>query len=144
MGRWAEEAWYSQYAAALLAETLQRSEAEVIHRFLMAYQTRPQRGGETLGQLARYCRDREHFSMARMFAERAMAVPLPLDLLFVEAAWYRWRAEDEYAVASYWTGHYAECQRVCEALLAEDDLPDDQRPRVTENLRLAQIGLAPA
>lgn len=137
MGRWAEEAWYAQHAAALLAETLQHDESQVIHRFLKAYEARPQRGGETLGQLARYCRDRRQFALARLFAERAMAIPLPQDLLFVETAWYLWRAEDEYAIASYWTGDYAACRRVCESLLAESDLPDDQRARVTENLRFA-------
>lgn len=144
MGSWAEEAWYSQQAAALLAETLHHHEDQVIGRYLRAYQARPQRGGETLGQLARYCRDRKHFAMARMFAGCAMAIPLPSDWLFVDVSWYQWRCEDEYAIASYWTGHFAECQRVCESLLAGTGLPVHQRTRVEENLRFAQERLREA
>ena len=144
MGRWAEEAWYAQYAAALLAESLQHDEAAVIHRYLRAYEARPQRGGEALGQLARYCRDRRQFTLARLFAERAMAVAMPQDTLFVEVDWYRWRSADEYAIASYWTGDHGECRRVCEALLAGAELPPEQRPRVADNLRFALEKLAAA
>ncbi len=144
MGRWAEEAWYSQYSASILAETLQRSQDEVVRRYLNAYEARPERGAEALGHLARYCRGLNHFATARMFAERAMAIPLPTDWLFVDDSWYRWRAKDEYAIASYWTGHYAECQRVSDALLAGPDLPAEQRARVGDNSRFAREKLQQA
>lgn len=134
MGGWAEEAWYSEYAAALLAEQLQHPASEVMHRYLQAFEARPARGGEALGQLARYCREQRQFTLARLFAERAQRIPLPDDSLFVDVSWYQWRGQDEYAVASYWTGHYAECRDTCQALLAEGDLPDHERTRVQANL----------
>jgi Glycosyl transferase family 2 len=137
MGGWIEEVWYSRYQAALLAEQLGHAPAEVMQAFLEAYECRPERGGEALGQLARYCRGRNQFASARLFATQAMTTPLPEDRLFVDPSWYRWRSQDEYAVASYWTGHYAESRRVCEALLAGTDLPAQERARVQANLDFA-------
>lgn len=137
MGGWIEEVWYSRYQAALLAEQLGHAAAEVVQAFLEAYECRPERGGEALGQLARYCRGRSQFASARLFATQAMSTGLPDDRLFVDPSWYRWRSQDEYAVASYWTGHYADSRRVCEALLAAGDLPAHERPRVQANLDFA-------
>ncbi len=142
MGRWIEEVWYSRQAAALIAESLSHDANVVIGRFLGAYETRPERGGETLGQLARYCRLRQQYASARLFAERAMAIAKPSDLLFVEPGWYDWRCQDEYAIASYWTGHYEDCRRVCDALLAGSALPETERSRVIENRRFALERLA--
>lgn len=138
MGGWPEEAWYAQLAAASLAEALRHPQEQVLRRYLMAHEARPQRGGETLGQLARYCRAQQHYALARLFAGRAMAAPPPADTLFVDVSWYRWRSQDEYAIASYWAGHPEDCLRVCEALLAGGELPESERGRVAENLRFAQ------
>lgn len=137
MGGWVEEVWFSRYAAARLAEQLQHAPADIIQRYLDAYQCRPTRGGEALGQLARYCRGREQFALARLFAQSGMAIPLTDDRLFVDASWYLWRCRDEYAIASYWTGDYAESERACLDLLNSADLPAEQRQRVQKNLDFA-------
>jgi glycosyltransferase involved in cell wall biosynthesis len=140
MGGWEEEVWYSMYSAALLAELLNRSEAEVIHRHLRAFNFRPQRA-EALGQLARYCRVQKQFAAARLFAHRALNTPLPPDLLFIDRSFYYWRCADEFAVASYWTGDYADSLGVCETLLKNPQLPVEQRPRVLANLNFARTAL---
>lgn len=145
MGGWDEEVWFSLYSAALLAERLGRPAGEVIERYLRAYEYRPRRGGEALGQLARYCREAQRYPAARLFAAQAMATALPDgDGLFVEQSWYRWRCRDEFAVASYWAGDPAGCRRECLALLADPALPAEQSVRVRANLDFAERQLAAA
>lgn len=143
MGGWIEEVWYALYSAALLAEQLGHEHDAVVGRYMKAYEARPARGGEALGQLARYCREAGQFAMARLFAEKAMSIPMPDDALFVDTSWYRWRADDEYAISSYWTAHYDDSRRVCEELLSSSELPATQRPRVLANLNFAldKLGL---
>lgn len=136
MGDWIEETWYSLYSAARLAEALGRSPAEVADRYLKAYQCRPQRA-EALSALARYQRLRGSYALGRLFAERAMNTPMTDDILFVDRADYLWRAADEYAVSSYWTGDYQDSLRACERLLAGTELPASERPRVEANRRFA-------
>jgi glycosyltransferase involved in cell wall biosynthesis len=142
MGGWIEEVWYSLYSAALLSEQLQRPTSEVIERYLLAYEARPQRAGETLGQLARYCRELNRYPSALMFAARALTCPTPDDRLFVDLSWYRWRTRDEYAIASYWTGDYETCRRECLTLLDSADLPKEQASRVQANLEFAERKIA--
>lgn len=144
MAGWGEEVWFSLYSAALLAEKLGHPAGEVIERYLHAFEYRPQRGGEALGQLARYCREARRFASARLFARQAMAVPLPADGLFVDLSWYRWRCRDEFAVASYWDGDPAGCRRECLSLLADPALPEEQLARVRANLAFAERQLAAA
>lgn len=140
-GGWIEETWYSLYAAARLAEALGRSAAEVTDRYLQAFECRPQRA-EALCALARYQRQRACYALGRLFAERAMNTPMTDDILFVDRGDYLWRAADEYAVSSYWTGDYEDARRVCEQLLASADLPASERPRVEANLRFARDALS--
>lgn len=140
MGDWIEETWYALYSAARLAEALGRSPAEVTDRYLQAYQCRPQRA-EALSDLARYQRLRGHYALGRLFAERAMNTPMTDDILFVDRADYLWRAADEYAVSSYWTGDYQDSLRVCERLLASAELPAAERPRIEANHRFAREAL---
>ncbi len=142
MGGWDEEVWYAGYSAALLAERLGRSAGEVIDRYLRAYEERPTRGGEALGQLARYCREARRFGSARLFARHGMGVTRPDDALFVDDSWYAWRCRDEFAIASYWTGDPTACRRECLALLADPALPTQEVERIRANLDFAERKLA--
>lgn len=140
MGGWIEEVWYSLHSAALLAEALGHDVGDVVYRYLQAYECRPQRA-ETLSALARYLRLQQQYALGRLFAERAMNTPMTDDILFVDRADYQWRAADEYAVCSYWTGDYDDSRRTCERLLANPQLPSSERPRIEANLQFAQDAL---
>jgi hypothetical protein len=73
-----------------------------------------------------------------MVAAQADAIPRPDDdLLWIDEDVYNWRCLDEFAVCSYWTGHYAACAAACQQLLDCGLLPEDQRARVSDNLRFA-------
>jgi ADP-heptose:LPS heptosyltransferase len=143
MGGWDEEVWCAHYSAALLAAQLQRDPAEVTHRFLVAYQLRPHRA-EPLWQLAHFHRHQSQCAVARLFAQQAMQLPKPKEVLFVDNACYAWRAADEFAVASYWTGDYADCERVCGELLSGGRLPASEVERIRANRQFARDKLTPA
>jgi hypothetical protein len=140
MGRWEEEVWFSLFEAARLMELQGWPVGTVAQTYLKAYQARPARA-EPLCGLARFYRLREDFHVARMFAAQAMAIPRPADLLFLDEGCYQWRCLDEYAVASYWTGHARECLEACERLLTERPLPAAERPRVEANREWARQAL---
>lgn len=126
MDGWEEETWYWLYESARLSETLNHPEAEIVHRYLQAYQYRPSRA-EPLVRLARFHRERGQYALARLYAARAVQISKPADLLFVEDAAYGWQALDEYALAAYWTGDYAIAEQANRELLASTWLPLEQR-----------------
>ncbi len=139
LGGWEEEVWYSLYQVALLKEALGHPRAEVQGAFLLAYQVRPSRP-ETLGQLARYCREGGEHHLAYLFARQALELSPTQDSLFVDPSFSLWRNLDEYAVACYWTGRLRECAQACRALLEGSALPVSERARVEANLAFAVKG----
>lgn len=143
MGGWAEEVWYSLFEMAKLSERLQLEPSVIVARYLDAYDNRPQRA-EPLVELARFQRERSRFGIAHLFAARAIAMPRPEDILFVDIGTYEWRAIDEFAVASYWLGRYQDCAQACEQLLHGGRLPFEHRARVTQNLNFAMTELGKA
>ena len=136
--------WTDQVQASVLRDALSAHRLEnvmLVSAFLAAWENRPTRA-EPLCALARYLREHSRFALAQLFAARAVYIPKPDDVLFVDDSVYSWRSKDELAIASYWCGDYAACRELCLELLAGDALPDEQRARVTENLRYAEQKLA--
>ncbi|MEV6396725.1 glycosyltransferase [Streptomyces sp. NPDC051907] len=138
-----EETYCAQVYAARLAASLGRGPAEVMERYLRAYESRPSRA-EAIGDLARACRLEKRWPLAYMFAKQAARIPFPKDILFVEFSWHEWRALDELAVAAAWVGEHQESLECCERLLDEGKLPDEQRERVVANLNFVQRKLGTA
>jgi hypothetical protein len=97
---------------------------------------RPSRGAEPLYQLALYCRNKNWYAQAYLFAKAGSQITYPTDTLFVEKDIYEWRILDELAIAAYWTGNYQESKTLCETLLA---LPLSQvdAERIEKNLDFA-------
>ncbi|MEU2059299.1 glycosyltransferase [Streptomyces sp. NPDC013455] len=142
MGGFAEEVFCARLYAARLAVTLKRKTAEVMARFMDAHSHRPTRA-EPLGELAHLCRVRgERWPLAYLFARRAVEIPRPDDILFVEHGWYDWRALDELAVSAYWMGSYRESLECCEQLLDGGRLPEAHRKRIIANRDFARTKLA--
>ncbi|MFG2883386.1 glycosyltransferase [Streptomyces sp. NPDC048297] len=138
MGGFAQEVFCSKLYAARLALQLKRRMPEVMSRFLEAHEYRPTRV-EALGELARICRmNGQRWPLAYMFARRAVEIPQPDDILFVEKGWYDWRVLDELAVSAYWVGAYKESLECAERLLDDGKLPEEHRGRVIENRDFAR------
>jgi len=137
-GGFDEEVFCSLLESARLMSRLGHGMAEVVAGFLQAFDCRPGRA-EPLGELALYFRHQgPHWPLAYLFASRAVELPMPGDLLFVERHWYDWRCRDEYAIAAYWVGEYEKSRQVSEQLLNSGKLPEAERQRVVENLGFAR------
>lgn len=74
-------------------------------------------------------------ALAYLFARQAAAIPYPSDVLFIDAAVYRWRSLDELGIAAYWVNSLTEGEAAVKRLLAEGYLPASERPRIEANLR---------
>lgn len=109
---------------------------DVVAAYLKAFQAHPARA-EALIDLARFCREHKLFDLARMAAGHALGIPMPREETWADEEVYAWRCLDEYAVASYWTGHEAECVAACRHLLDDPVLPEPHRDRVEANLNAA-------
>jgi tetratricopeptide (TPR) repeat protein len=140
MGGWEEEAWCALYHAARVRETMGGDFAEALQAYLRAYQYRTTRA-EPLYHLARHFREAGDYALAHLFAARAVEIPLPNDILFVEQSVYRWKALDELAVASYFVGQVERAAQLLDQLLASGALPLEERARVEKNRRLCERSL---
>lgn len=135
MGGWQEEVWYAQLQAAFLLEQLNRP-SEALVAFLDAYQLRPQRA-ESLCALARLSRIAGKYHLAHLFAEKAVSLPQPNDLLFLDTGVYQWRARDELSISAYWSENYEQSRAIAAALLEEGVVPIEHRERIQRNLAFA-------
>ena len=137
MGGWEEEVFWSLYRVAQAMERAGEPWPQVQDAYLQAWSHRPTRA-EPLHAIALHYRINGNHALGHLFAERAASIPLPAaDGLFVLTDVYRWRALDEQAVCASWIGKSAEAVKLCETLLARNDLPDEDRRRITDNHDLA-------
>lgn len=140
MGGWNEEVYYSLLQVALLRERNAADAAEIIDAYLEAYNVRPTRA-EAPCELARYCRLRQRWFLARDFARIATGIVQPNDRLFMDQTVYDWRARDELSIALYWCNEREESAQLCRELLADPRLPHEQRERVATNLDFSLAGV---
>lgn len=133
LGGWEEETWYAAWQCAVLMERLGHAHGHIVAAYLSAWEQRPSRA-EPLVDLARYFRQREEWHSAAVFAAQAVALPMPMDRLFVDVGCYTWRARDELALATFYTGRVNEARQLWQALLHGSELPLTERARITANL----------
>jgi glycosyltransferase involved in cell wall biosynthesis len=133
MGGWEEEVYYSLHEAARMSALLGRDDGVVIDAYLRAYERRPTRA-EPMCNLAAYLRDLGRRVAAYPFARVGAEIPRPTDILFVDDSVYAWRALDEFAIASYWTGRYKDGLSANQRLLSGGTLPPGERERVEKNM----------
>lgn len=132
MGGWEEEVYYSMFRVAESAAKLEEPWAEVQDAYLRAWNYRPTRA-EALHALAHHCRIAEKYALGHLFAERAAQLPLPDDVLFVNASVHEWRALDEQGVCASWIGKPAESLAISRNLVAMEGIPGDDRRRIAAN-----------
>lgn len=138
MGGWEEEVYCALYEQAHCADQLGRPWAEVQDAYLKAWEYRPTRA-EPLHAIAHRSRENGRYLVGLMFAQQASRIPLPEDdSLFLNASVYEWRALDEFAVCASWLGLWAQTLELCEQILVRDDIPSEDRQRITNNRDQAQ------
>lgn len=141
LGFWKEEVYVSLVGVARLLERKGSPPSEVIGACLAALDVMPGRG-EALHLAMRFCRINRMHQAAWLLAKHAAALPRPAEGLFLDTSVYDWRLADEYALAAYHVGHFAESLRHCETLLADPRLPEPQRSRIKANADFARSKLA--
>lgn len=132
MGGWEEERWFALYQCAAMLAAAQAPAETVTAAYLAAYQARPTRA-EPLCDLARWHRLRQEYALGHLYAQRAAAMPMPDDALFVDASVYKWRALDELAVSAYYVGDLAQGRAALAKLLADGAFPASERARIEAN-----------
>ena len=104
--------------------------------FLRGYEMRPARA-EPLCELARWLRDdkQKRFALAALVARQAANLPFPTqDYLFLEPAVYEWRALEELAIASYWSGNKTAALDCYAKLVSR--APDWYKPHIQDMLAM--------
>lgn len=132
MGGWDEECWYALFQIAVLTEKTAAPVSQVRDAYLTAYEARPKRA-EPLCELARYHRLRREFAQAHLFAQQAVALPIPADTLFVDTSVYLWRALDELTVSSFYVGALQQGRQALQKLIQENRFPDNEKQRILGN-----------
>ena len=133
MGGIQEAVYYAMYRVAESMSELGEPWPDVQDAFLRAWEFRPTRT-EPLYQIAWRYRLDQRYRLGYLFAKGAAEIPLPEeDTLFVWTDLYAWRAIDEQAVCASWIDKHGEAFTLWRGLLAQPDLPDDQRQRIADN-----------
>lgn len=140
MKGWDQEVFWSLYQIAVMQELLKEPQDVILRCYNRAYQARRSRI-EPLYQMARLFRDKEDFHSSYKVAKIAETLPVTQDLLFVQQWMYDYGIPLELSISAYWIGKYEECQRICLDLLKRNDLPQNVRTCVEDNLGFANAKL---
>ena len=142
MGGWEEEVFYSLYRIAMIAAITNKPFGEIKERFLMAWNYRPIRA-EPLYQIAKLYRMINQPRLAYLYATMAKSMPYPhFDILFIDEDVYKWQVDDEIAATAFYLHRYDEGIAACNKLLASSLYPENERPRMLQNLKLYEQKMA--
>lgn len=139
-GYWAEEVYVCHLSIGRLLERLAEPPQQALASYLAAQETVPGRG-EALHAALRCCRLGGLHQTGWMLARQAIDLARPATGLFLEPAVYDWGLRDEYALAAYYSGHFAASLAACEELLTDPLLPAAERARVQANAGFARARL---
>jgi len=102
LGGWSEETFEAKLRRAkILAVVKQWPEAEAA--FLDVHQFDPKRA-EPLFHIANHYYGLDQHALVYLFASRALALPMPKTMLFVDAEVYEWKAADLVAISGFYLG----------------------------------------
>jgi FkbM family methyltransferase len=136
MGGHPEEVYLSLYRVGRLLVDVGAPRGEIEAAFLKAWESRPQRI-EALCHLAKYLFEKKQFARAYLYAKTAADAPRPADMLLVEDSWHVWGARFLLSATCVGLGRLREGRALCEALLREGVLPEEDALGDTrENLRI--------
>jgi glycosyltransferase involved in cell wall biosynthesis len=135
-GGWDEEIYYSFLSIARIQEYLGYSKEYVLNNYFEAHEIKPSRL-EALHGAVSYCRKNQKMGLAYLISKGALEQKAPPDALFSEQWIYDYGILDEYTIAAYWAGHYAESYKACMQLLKSPLVPVRERNRIQTNAKSA-------
>lgn len=133
MGGWDEEVFQALFQIALIQEVLEMPYHEVVKGYQRAYRFRPSRA-EPLYYLSNYYRSRNEYDLGYSTAVMGKTIPVPKDHLLILDWVYSYGMKLELSICAYSTGKYEECRALSLELLQNQNLPDDIRATVENNL----------
>lgn len=138
---WEEERWMAQFRAAQLTERLNYPIEHVYLAYLQAWISRQQRA-EPLYELARFYRERQLYDTACYFAQQAVNIVQPDDLLFVDHSVYAWRVLDELSVSATYCAPYKPAgQAAMLKLIQQQKFPLSEKARIEANVVFYDLSL---
>lgn len=136
MGGWEEEVFYSLYRVAMIAAITNKPFNEIKDKFLAAWNYRPIRA-EPLFHVARMYRMVNQPRLGYLYAKMAKQMPYPeFDILFIDEDIYKWQIDDEISSTAFYLHRFDEGIEASNRCLNNPHYPEQERPRMTENLRL--------
>jgi hypothetical protein len=133
MGGWDEIVYLAMYWIARCMQELAAPWPDVQDAYLRAWEFRPTRA-EPLYGIARRYRVNQQYRLGYLFAKRSAEIPFPeQDTSYIGVDVYAWRAIDEQAVCASWIDKHAEAFTLWRRLLAQPDIPDEDRQRIAVN-----------
>lgn len=141
LGGWDEEVFYALLQIAALREFRGDHPHDVARAYLEAYNFRPTRA-EPLWSLAVLHSNAGETALAELYARAACRIPRPADALLVFESIYAWRAADELVGALGKLGRLDEARRIVCKLLELEQVPEQEKPRMRENLATLEQALA--
>lgn len=128
-----EEIFWSLHRIAICYEVLGMGN-QAVNAYLEAYSNRPTRA-EPLYRLVRYYREKKQWELAYLFANQGCELTRPTnEILMVDETVYKWRMQDELAVACTWTNRVHKALELSKNLIHCGNLPPSEIPRVLENI----------
>ncbi|MEM9547524.1 MAG: glycosyltransferase [Bacteroidota bacterium] len=101
---WEEEFWFSQYQIGVMLEKSGANSSSIHDAYLKAFELRPSRM-EPLYRLVRWLRSQERFELALIYAKKALTIPYPRDILFIEKNVYSYLLLFEFAICAHYAGN---------------------------------------
>jgi len=135
LGGWHDEVYFSQCVRGDIKRTIGRPKEEIVSAFLEAHETNPKRG-EALHLLAVYARSIEAWNLAHMAASRGVGLVEPAGALFSDSTVYRTGLKFELSISCWYVGDFELGERLCEELLQDEALRENDRNATMSNLEL--------
>jgi len=132
LGGWDQEVFWSLLQVAKIQEELGYDPKVVEASYGRAFRYRTSRV-EPLYYLVTNWRKKENYQRGYDISRVAINMTMSNDNLFVEKWIYDYGLLFEYSICAYWTGHYEESLKACDALLANPKLPTSFRDFTLKN-----------
>ncbi|MGN6396189.1 MAG: glycosyltransferase [Mucilaginibacter sp.] len=133
---WDEERWYSMYQLAIMLEKSGAATEMVMSAYLQAYEYRPSRA-EPLYHLAKMLRGKQRYSLAMLYIEKAVKMPYPQDILFIEKSVYDYLALFEYAICAHYAGETENAIRANDMVIGHPAAPPHIARQAMANKRFS-------
>jgi len=135
-GGWDEERWYAMYQLGAMLEKSGAGHQEVANAYLRAYEYRPSRA-EPLYHLAKILRDNRRYALALLYIERALKIPYPQDILFIEKPVYDYLALFEFGISAHYAGAVEDAIRANDMVIGNPLTPAGTARQAVANKRFS-------